>query len=55
MVFHGDFMDQGRVFESLLEEHNNRLVVDLQNDVFVVAESMDELLEGLSVLLDNAS
>jgi hypothetical protein len=41
-------MDQGRVPESLLEEHNNRHVVDLRDDVSLVSESLDELSEGLS-------
>jgi hypothetical protein len=40
--------------ESLLEEHNNRLVVDHQDDISLVAESLDKLLEGLSLLLDDA-
>jgi hypothetical protein len=53
-VFHGELTDQGRVPESLLEEHNDRLVVDLWDDVSFVAESLDELTEGLSLLLDDA-
>jgi hypothetical protein len=52
-VFHGKLMDQGWVPESLLEEHNNRLVVDLRGDVSLVAESLDEFSEGLSLLLDD--
>jgi hypothetical protein len=54
-VFHGELTDQGRVSESLLKEHNNRLVVDLRDDVSLLAELLDELLEGLSLLLDDAS
>jgi hypothetical protein len=47
-------MDQGRVPESLLEEQNSRLVVDLRGHVSLVAESLDELLEGVSLLFDDA-
>jgi hypothetical protein len=48
----GFFMVSLRIIdESLLEEHNNRLVVDLRDDVSLIAESLDELLEGLSLLL----
>jgi hypothetical protein len=47
-------MDQKWVPESFLEEHNNRLVIDLRDDVSLVAESLDELLEGLSLFLDDA-
>jgi hypothetical protein len=54
-VFHGELMDQGWVPESLLEEHNNRLVVNLWDNISLVTESLDELPEGLSLLLDNAS
>jgi hypothetical protein len=39
---------------SLLEEHNNRLVVDLRGDISLVAETLDGLLDGLSLLLDDA-
>jgi hypothetical protein len=35
---------RGGVPESLLEEHNNRLVVNLWDDIYLVAESLDELL-----------
>jgi hypothetical protein len=51
--FHGELTCQGRVPESLLEEHNNRLVVNLRDDVSFVVELLDELLEGLSLLLDD--
>jgi hypothetical protein len=40
--------------ESLFEEHNNRLVVNLWDDISLVAKSLDELPEGLSLLLDDA-
>jgi hypothetical protein len=53
-VFHGELMDQGQVPEFLPEEHNNRLVIDLWDDVSLVVDSMDELPKGLSLLLDNA-
>jgi hypothetical protein len=48
-------VDQGWVPESPLEEHNNRFVVNLRNEVSLVAKSRDELSEWFSLLLDNAS
>jgi hypothetical protein len=51
---HGELAGQGRVPESLLKEHDYRLVVDLQNNVSIVAKTLDKLLEGLSFLLDYA-
>jgi hypothetical protein len=47
-------MDQGWVPESLLEEHDNRLVVNLRDDISLIGETLDELSEGLSLLLDDA-
>jgi hypothetical protein len=47
-------MDQGWVPESLLEGHNNKLVINLWDDISLIAESLDELPEGLSLLLDDA-
>jgi hypothetical protein len=47
-------MDQGRIPEFLLEEHDDTLVVDLWDDISHVAEALDELPEGLSILLDDA-
>jgi hypothetical protein len=41
-------MDQGWVSESLLEEHDDRLLVNLQDDISLVAETLDELPEGLT-------
>jgi hypothetical protein len=52
-VFHGKLTDQGWVPESLLEKHENRLVVNLWDDISLVAEMLDELPEGLSLLLDD--
>jgi hypothetical protein len=46
-------MDPGRVPESLLEEHDNRLVVNLRDAISLVAKMLDELPEGLSLLLDD--
>jgi hypothetical protein len=43
-----------QVPESLLEEHDNRLVVDLRDNVSLIAEALDKLSEGLSFLLDHA-
>jgi hypothetical protein len=53
-VFHGELADQGWVPESLPEEHDNRLVVNLCGDISLVAETLDELSEGLYLLLDDA-
>jgi hypothetical protein len=39
--------------ESLLEEHVNRFVADLQDDVSLVTKKLDEFPEGLSLPLDN--
>jgi hypothetical protein len=39
--------DQGWVPTSFLEEHDNGLVVDLWDDIPLIAEMLDELLEGL--------
>jgi hypothetical protein len=47
-------VDQGWVTESLLEEHYDRLVINLRDDIPLIAESLDELSEGLSLLLDDA-
>jgi hypothetical protein len=54
VVFHSELADQGRVPKSLLEEHDNRLVINLRDDISFVAETLDELPEGLSLLLDDA-
>jgi hypothetical protein len=53
-VCHGKLMDQGLVPEPLLEEHDNRLVINFRDDISLVAETLDELSEGLSLLLDDA-
>jgi hypothetical protein len=53
-VLHGELPDQGRVPESLLEEHDDGFVVDLRYDVSLVATALDNLLEELSHLLYNA-
>jgi hypothetical protein len=46
-------LDQGQIPESLLEEHDDRLVVDLWDDIPLIAEALNELPEGLSLLLDD--
>jgi hypothetical protein len=38
-----------------LKKHNNKLVVGLWDDVSFVVESLDELLEGLSLLQDDTA
>jgi hypothetical protein len=45
--FHGELTDQGWIPEFLLKEHNNRLVVDLRDDILLVVESPDELPAAL--------
>jgi hypothetical protein len=54
MIFHCKLTDQGSVTKSFLEEHDNWLVIDLRGDIPLIAEMLDELLEGLSLLLDDA-
>jgi hypothetical protein len=54
LVSNGELTDQVWVPKFLLEEHNNKLVVDIRDDVSPIAKSLDELLEGLSRLLDDA-
>jgi hypothetical protein len=53
-VFHGELLDQGWVFESLLEEHDDGFIVNLLDDVPFVVETLDEFSEGLSLLLHDA-
>jgi hypothetical protein len=53
-VLKGELANQRRVPESLLEEHNNRFVINLQNEVSLVAKALDEVSEWFSLLLDNA-
>jgi hypothetical protein len=52
-VFHDELTDQGRVPESFLEEQNNRFVIDVRDDISLVVKLLDELPEGLSLLLDD--
>jgi hypothetical protein len=54
-VLHGELTDLGWVPKSLLEEYYDRLVVDLQDDIYLVVEMLDELPEGLSLLLDDTA
>jgi hypothetical protein len=49
--FHDTLGDQGQIHKSLLEEHDDGFVIDLQDDISFVAEALDEFLEGLSLLL----
>jgi hypothetical protein len=51
--FQGELTDQGWVLESFLEEHDNGLVIDLSDDIPLIAETLDELSEGLSLLLND--
>jgi hypothetical protein len=48
-------MDQGSVPELFLEEHDNGLVVNLWDDIPLIAETLDELQEGVSLLLDDVA
>jgi hypothetical protein len=52
-IFHGEFADQGRVPKSLLEEHDDRFVINLQDDVHFFAEALNNFPEGLSLLLSH--
>jgi hypothetical protein len=52
-ILHGELADQGWLPQSLLEELDNRLVVNLQDDDSLVAKTLDKFLEWLSLLLDN--
>jgi hypothetical protein len=53
-VFYGGLMNQGRVLEPFLKEHNIRSVISLWDDAPLVVEQLDEFSEGLSFLLDDA-
>jgi hypothetical protein len=46
---------QGWIPESLLEEHDNGLVVDLRNDIPLIAKALNELPKGLNLLLDDTN
>jgi hypothetical protein len=48
-------VNQGRILESLFEEHDDGLVVDLWDNVHFVAKMLDEFLKGLSLLLQDVS
>jgi hypothetical protein len=54
-ILHGELSDQGRVPESLLEEHDDRFVINLWYDVPLVAKKLDKFLKGLSLLLYHTS
>jgi hypothetical protein len=45
--FHREHANQGWLLESLLEEHDDGLVIDLWYNVLFVVETLDEFLEGL--------
>jgi hypothetical protein len=46
-------LNQGWIPESLLEELDDILIVDLRDDIPLIAKALNELPEGLSLLLDN--
>jgi hypothetical protein len=48
-VFCAELANQGFIPESLLEEHDDGIVVDFWDNVPFVVEWLYELLEGLSV------
>jgi hypothetical protein len=54
-VFHGEILEWGRVPKNLFEEHHDRLVVNLRDDIPLVVEALDVFLKGLAFLLNNAS
>jgi hypothetical protein len=39
---------------SFLEEHDDRFVINLWDDVSIIVEALDKLSEGLSLLLYHA-
>jgi hypothetical protein len=43
-VLHGMLSDQSRIPESLLEEYDDRLIIDLRDDIPLVVEALNELL-----------
>jgi hypothetical protein len=40
-----------QVSNTLLEEHDDQLIIDLQDDIPLFVETLDELLKGLPLLL----
>jgi hypothetical protein len=46
-VVHGELLDQGRVPESLFEEHHDWLVINLHDSSPLVAEMLDVFSKGL--------
>jgi hypothetical protein len=52
-VLHGKLSDQVWIPKSLLEEQDDRLVGELRDDIPLVAEELNELPEGFSLLLDD--
>jgi hypothetical protein len=42
--FHGKLVDQGLLYASFLEEHDDGLVVDERDNVPFVAKTLDEFL-----------
>jgi hypothetical protein len=53
-ILHGELADDGRVPESHLEEHDDEFIINIQDDISLVAEMLDKLSGGLSLLLYNA-
>jgi hypothetical protein len=52
-ALHDELEDQWWVLVSLLEEHDDRFVANLRDDVSLVAKVLDELSKWLSLLLDD--
>jgi hypothetical protein len=52
-ILHGELADQERVSKSFLEEHDDGFIIDLRDDVSLVAEPLNKFSEGLSLLLYN--
>jgi hypothetical protein len=55
VFFNGELIDRCWVPKSFLEEHDNRLIVDIGDNIPLIAEMLDELPEGLSLLLYDTS
>jgi hypothetical protein len=52
-VLHGELLDLGQIPEFLLEEHDDRLVIDVRDDIPLIVEALNDLSEELSLLLDD--
>jgi hypothetical protein len=54
-ALHGELTEQRQVLESLLEAHDDQLIVNLRDDFSFVAKMLYELLKWLTLVLDDTS